>query len=237
MMVWLKNSTWPKVLLTLLVGYSAGWITVYKHLWPYEQTKILKQKFFGGFYQSPNSVHGRNTQFQLLATHAEVVLVGDSLTEQGLWHEMFPNAHIANRGISGDNSTQILKRIRTIHLVGAQKAFLMFGINDIMQGRNADEVFSNYRRIVESLRSKGTSVVIQSNVECSVRYCGEQVSEVRKLNGLLQAYADSVKLPFVNLNALMSTSEKGLKENLTFDGVHLNGYGYQIWKELMAEHI
>ena len=34
---------------------------------------------------------------------ADIVMLGDSLTEWGNWHELVPEYRVINRGISGDN--------------------------------------------------------------------------------------------------------------------------------------
>ena len=51
----------------------------------------------------------RASQFAELApAPGHVVLLGDSITEQGLWQEWFSGQPVLNRGISGETSADLL---------------------------------------------------------------------------------------------------------------------------------
>lgn len=47
-------------------------------------------------------------------SNGAIVFVGNSITEGGNWSELFPDKHILNRGIGGDVSDGVLKRLRQI---------------------------------------------------------------------------------------------------------------------------
>ena len=73
----------------------------------------------------------KRTQFaELVPQPKAVVMLGDSITEGGIWNEWFPNQNILNRGIGGETAPQVLARTHTA--ISEPKAvFLLKGTNDL----------------------------------------------------------------------------------------------------------
>ena len=133
-------------------------------------------------------------------------------------------------GLGSDKSIDILRRIDTILSVHPQKAFIMVGINDIANG-SKDELFGNYVKIIEELRTNGIEVFVQSTIECSISVCGDMNALIRIHNRLLEDYCIDHGFVFVNINEQLSTKSDGLLPQYTYDGVHLLGKGYYVWAE------
>ena len=53
----------------------------------------------------------------------EIVFLGNSITEQGRWSEIFNNKHIVNRGIGGDRTDGVLFRLTEVISSKPQKIF------------------------------------------------------------------------------------------------------------------
>ena len=123
----------------------------------------------------------------------KIVMIGDSITYGGNWNELFPTITIENRGISGNKTEDILKRMEPILALKPHKAFVMAGINDIYGGLSINIIFKNYINIINLLQNKNIIVYIQSTLECSRYYCGDNIETVRALNNKLKVYADEQK--------------------------------------------
>jgi len=176
----------------------------------------------------------RATIQQAFARKSDVVMVGDSLTAGVEWQEVFPHLVVANRGIGGDTTADILRRIDTIRATEAKRAFVMAGINDVVEGVSVEKVLDNYRQIIDKLKAHGMEVVVQSTIECAESRCGaRRLSEVRELNKQLRAYAETNGLAFIDLNDGIVT-DAGLSPAATVDGIHLNADGYRHWKRKLA---
>ena len=74
-------------------------------------------------------------------------MIGDSIIQNAIWSEIFPNVKIANRGVASDNTENVLNRIDTILAVNPSKALIMMGIIDIHSSINIDKILN---RIKES---------------------------------------------------------------------------------------
>jgi len=185
--------------------------------------------------------HERVSFFEKLGSKADIVMVGDSLIDGAEWHELFPGAAIANRGISGDTTGGVLERMDGIVSVGARKAFVMIGINDFTDtDLTVEAVFDNYRRIIARLEHSGARVFVQSTLMCNEKKaawtsCAAANAKIGRLNGKLAGLA-SAKVAFVDINRGLA-GPGGLRDELTYDGVHLNGDGYRIWRDEIAPFV
>ena len=76
---------------------------------------------------------GRRAFYELTPVKKHnIVMLGNSLTERGLWGEYFQPAYVLNRGIGGDCVSGMIARLETI-LSGKPKAmFIMAGTNDLI---------------------------------------------------------------------------------------------------------
>ena len=179
----------------------------------------------------------RNQLFDAFAPQVDVVMIGDSLTEGVIWSEVFPNTKIANRGIGGDRTIDILNRMDPILALHPKKAFILVGLNDLATGVSVDDAFNHYQKIIERLEKNQIQVYIQSTVECSRVRCGKQVDEVRALNACLKKYAADHRITFIDLNSLLSSKRLGLVPKYTSDGSHLTAAGYIAWSQMVQPYM
>jgi len=61
----------------------------------------------------------------------DIIMLGDSITHEGLWQEYFPSRNIRNRGIGGDTTRDIRNRLDAIYPLRPQQLFLPIGGNDL----------------------------------------------------------------------------------------------------------
>lgn len=180
----------------------------------------------------------RTSFFRTLGRPAEVVMIGDSLTDGAEWAEMFPDQDIVNRGIDSDTTDGVLARVDDIVAARPRQAFVMIGINDFADGRrDVDAVFGNYHAIVSRLRQAGIRVVVQSTLPCNEakaawKSCASINGKIARLNARLPSLA-APGVVFVDLRPLLAP-DGNLKSEVTYDGVHLNGDGYRLWKQAIA---
>lgn len=178
--------------------------------------------------------------FDALGAYASTVMIGDSLTDGAEWKEMFPGVAVVNRGIDGDTTAGVLRRMDAITSARARKAFVMIGINDFKEGRTVDAVFQDYGSIVSRLEKAGMRVFVQSTLLCNEAKAGwiscvRIQGKLRELNRRLSGLA-SATVTYIDINAGL-TGPEGLRPDLTYDGVHLNGEGYRIWRDEISKFV
>jgi lysophospholipase L1-like esterase len=221
-------------------SFGAGAIVQKYKLYPLQPVRAVRDAILGNLldrFPADTAPKPRNSIFEAFHPHADIVMIGDSITQQAEWKEIFPASSIANRGIDFDRSYDILRRIPTALKVKPKKAFVMFGITDFVDFRTVDSVFANYQRVIEQLEAAHVQVYIQSTLECSRTTCEQMLDKVRMLNAKLQSYANDKAIPFIDINRGMTSAEDGLLKQYTFDGIHLIGSGYVEWRKAIEPHI
>ncbi len=169
----------------------------------------------------------KKSLFEKQATRADIVMIGDSLIDGAEWDELLPGRDIANRGIAGDHVGGILYRMNSIYPLGAKKAFILAGYNDVRMGRPTSDVLEDYKAIVEGLLAHGTTPYIASTILVGNNLT-QWNDEIREFNAMLKEYARKTDVQFIDLNKSLVPNDKKLDKNFTRDGIHLNGNAYEM---------
>jgi lysophospholipase L1-like esterase len=185
---------------------------------------------------------GRAEHFRFLAPeHGAIVFLGDSLTEQAEWAELLGRADVKNRGIGGDSTEAILNRIdEAIHGQPA-KVFILAGINDLVY-RPKEKVPASLTQIVCAIRHRSprTEIYVQSllPVNNDVRKTGRSLQDIRFINEELAGLAQAgLGVVWIDLYPLMADEHGRLKAEYTYDGIHLNGDAYRVWRDAVAPFV
>ncbi|MCK5148131.1 hypothetical protein KAR48_15355 [bacterium] len=189
----------------------------------------------------------QKTQFELLENTAkDIMLLGDSITDCGEWSELLPGYLTRNRGISGDRTDGVLKRMDEILSGRPKKIFLMIGVNDLSLGFSVDDIIANYRRIIRDIRngSPETKLYIQSllpvNPAPEYSRFRDHVNKTRSiqlLNSRLKDLAKASGLTYIDLYSHFTVEHNYLNPDYTNDGLHLTGPGYIMWVSLLQGYL
>ncbi len=193
---------------------------------------IKKMSTFESFY-----IH-KQSLYKTLAANStyKIAMLGDSITDWSEWNELFERNDIINRGISGDSTDGLLKRIDGINS-SVSKVFIMIGINDLSKGKSVAYVFNNYKKIVTLLKQKNMQPIIQSILFVDpVKNQRVKNSDIEQLNNKLKKYAVENDMVYIDLNMKLSKDKK-LRSDYSYDGLHLNGDAYKAWKEILEPYL
>lgn len=205
---------------------------------------------FGGFRffvlrmaKVPNGIdfYNRTSHFETLPDiDGEIFFLGNSLTEQANWNELF-HANCLNRAISGDDTERLLQRMDDIVKRKPSKVFIMIGINDLSRNASHAEILENYRQILTKLRSGSprTRVYVQSilpvnNILYNHR---KNNSDINTVNAGIRSLASEMDCTYIDLSDRFTDAAGNLAETYTIDGAHLNGQGYLLWRDVLAPYV
>ena len=193
----------------------------------------MKNKGITGTYQ-----HRVNLFQQLPLQKGDIVFLGNSITEQCEWSELLNNSKIKNRGISGDMTDGVLKRLNEITKATPSKIFLMIGVNDLIL-RRPEEIIDLYGQIVDRIinESPESELFIQSvlPINNEQRNTGLKNIDILKINSGIQELATKNKLNYIDLHTLLKDEKGQLLAKYTKDGIHINGDAYLIWKTAIQD--
>ena len=211
-----------------------------------EKEEILKFNKFAEDIEAWNKAmkayyYHRKEQFEMLPnTENEIIMLGNSITDQCEWHELFNDINIKNRGIGGDDTDGILERLSEITESQPKKIFILIGTNDLAYGKSSDHVMSNYRKIIEQIKreSPKTKIYVQSvlPVDDALHYTRPN-PEIIKINDQLADLAKENQLTYIDLWSYFKDNTGKLNYEYSIDGLHLNANGYKLWKKIIHKYI
>jgi len=170
----------------------------------------------------------------------DIIFLGNSITDNCEWAELFGNPHIKNRGIGGDDTDGILERLNDITSGQPSKIFLMIGTNDLAYGKTVDYIVANYRKIITQIRQESprTKIYIQSVLPTDdAVQINRKNTDIILINEGLQKIAREYSLPYIDLFNPFKTENNKLNREYSLDGLHLNGKGYLLWKDIIARYV
>ncbi|MCU0381077.1 MAG: GDSL-type esterase/lipase family protein, partial [Chitinophagaceae bacterium] len=145
---------------------------------------------------------------------------------------------VVNRGIGGDITFGMLKRLPAVTALRPSKIFLLIGINDIGKDIPPAVIADNIGRIIDRIRAESpdTRIILQTILPVNPTVQGfpqhyDKNDKVLATNKLLRTIASGRNVPLADLHAVFRDRQGLLKKELTIDGLHLDprGKGYETW--------
>ena len=194
---------------------------------------------FGTYYDQ------RELLFEAMPTSEnDIIFLGNSITDGGEWAELFQNPNCKNRGISADITQGVLNRLETITKGQPAMVFLMIGTNDMNWGVSNDTIAMSIREIVQRIKQESprTRIVVQSILptnDCYGYFSGhtKRYADVPVINGMLKTMAEEEGVEYLDLFSHFANAEGKLDPKYSNDGLHINGEGYELWKEIVDDEI
>ncbi|WP_218975576.1 GDSL-type esterase/lipase family protein [Mesobacillus foraminis] len=179
-----------------------------------------------------------------------VVFLGDSLVEFFQVNEYFEGVTAINRGIKGDTTEGVLKRMKeSVHDVKASKVFLLIGTNDLgIEEKEPEYIVNNIGKIVQEIRdhNPGTKIYIQSlypvNHSDAKKIDKADVGnrtnkDITLINEGLKKLCEAEGITYIDVYSNLLDEDQMLDLDYTREGLHLNGQGYQKVVEILRPYI
>ena len=172
----------------------------------------------------------------------KVIFLGNSITEMGDWKKATGDTTVINRGIGGDITYGILKRLKDITDRQPSKVFLLIGINDIGKDIPDALIADNDLKIVREIHSKSpkTQIYVESVLPVNSTMPNfpqhyDKEEHVVALNKLLQANAAAGGYTYVDIFHLFVDADGRLQSQLTYEGLHVKPPAYVIWVDYLKK--
>lgn len=212
---------------------------------------IFKDKFykyFDNYKEKSNNVYflNRDELFKVFPkSKNSIIFIGNSLTQNFEFAELFQNLSIKNRGIIGDYTSTLYNRLEPIIEEKPEKIFIEIGINDLGINLPNDSLVNNYIKIIDKLQSKtpNSKIYIQSifPVKNDSQYLKSITNpEVNKnvvlVNKELKSICEKKKMTYIDIYSSFEL-EGQMNPKYSIDGVHLNGAGYLLWRDKLKSFV
>ncbi|MFF1830718.1 GDSL-type esterase/lipase family protein [Paenarthrobacter sp. NPDC058040] len=161
-----------------------------------------------------------------------VLFLGDSITEQGMWHEWFPDVPTLNRGVGGDTVQGVRQRLDSA-VNQPLLISLLIGTNDLggLGTTQPAALAAQFSDLVVELRALAPDAVLVIN--SVMPRTPHFASTIQDLNVRYQDIAAREGASFLNLWPILASPDGGLRSEFTADNLHLNGAGYEAWTKTL----
>jgi lysophospholipase L1-like esterase len=184
-------------------------------------------------------------QDQLKVTQGRLVgacVFGDSISS-GLGNTLGNTTYnFAMGGLSSVSLLEQLKMVRAAN-VQCQKVVIAIGTNDAWYSIRDEDFISNFQQSIAWARSLGAEQVtvlpaFYSTLEASYKpeYAGT-LERVDEINSLIRQVAAVERVPVVDADLQPLFADHALRTDVTFDGVHLNDQGKDIYRRALLKVI
>jgi lysophospholipase L1-like esterase len=159
-----------------------------------------------------------------------IVMLGDSITEEGRWSELLPAVPIVNEGHSGFTTEQLDSIAAEVATARPARVFVLTGTNDIRDDRPPSWTALHLASMLDRFAdvAPDTEVVLQT-----VLPRADAPDAVRATNEAIKAVAAERELVLLDLHPAFDDGSGGLEPTDTRDGIHLSAAGYDRWAALL----
>lgn len=173
-----------------------------------------------------------------------IAFVGDSITDFFRICEFYLKKRVYNRGISGDTSQGVLNRLKeSVYDLKPEKVFLLIGTNDIARPRyDENQTAKNIAEIVREINENcpDTIVYVESVYPVSEKYTGlgkRTNIKVNSLNKKIKNALEDLSCVYIDFHQHLAGNDGNLKDEYTYDGLHLSGDGYKKVIEILKPYL
>ena len=192
----------------------------------------------------------RTNEFKIYNRFAKpggIVFVGDSLTQRYPLNEFYPGLHLYNRGIDGDTTEGVLKRLElSIFDLKPTLVILQIGTNDLqVAGLSKETTIANIQQIVKTIQTTQPLIhiilVSLYPVNLSVDKLVNKFivgprnnDDIKSIN---QAIEKTQGVRFVDAYSHLLNEDKELNMQFSKEGLHLSLAGYATITPLIRDAI
>jgi len=168
-----------------------------------------------------------------------ILFVGSSSVR--LWPTAiaFPGKPIINRGFGGSELSDVIHFYdQLIKPYAPSRIFVYAGDNDIGNGKTPDQVFQDYKELVDLGQSDfpDTKFIFISIKPSKLRW--SKWPTMAKANRMVREYAEGhPSLGYADLATPLLDDNGRPKDVFIADGLHLNEQGYKLWQQALAPYL
>lgn len=174
------------------------------------------------------------------------VFMGDSITDNWAKKDMnfFTSNNFVGRGISGQTTSHMLVRFRRdVVDLNPKYVVIMAGTNDIALNNGEishENILGNIISMCEIAKANKIKPILCSVLPADRFRWRPQLTpaeDIVKLNKMIQEYAKSARIPYVDYHSVLKDENNALPEKHAADGVHPNLDCYKIMEEIIVKYL
>ncbi len=166
-----------------------------------------------------------------------IVLFGDSQIELWRMCPFFGITPMRNRGISGEQASEAIKRFHNDALnLNPDLIVILTGANDLTHGRNVKDIAADIESMISMAKNNSISTLVGSLLPFREGvYSDSRITEIKLLNDKIQSLSEKYNSKFMDFYSLLADNKGFLDPDFTDDGKHPNINGYFLMSNLLLK--
>ena len=128
-----------------------------------------------------------------------------------------------------------------LNMAGVRKVFICMGTNDLVSAE-ASVVADRYASYIDGIVEANPGIrvfIVSTTPRCdSAQTPGLTNDKIDELNALMQAYCETHRLDYIDINTALKNDTDALYSGYSSDGyVHMNNTGYGVWAGQIASYV
>lgn len=214
----------------LILGILLGITTVCGALYyffvarPAMEEKEAQKQLIAQYYTDKLALYQQENE-AYADYEVDVAFLGDSLTDGCDLSKYYPQYKTANRGIGGETTIGLQKRMQVSAYDLRPKVVVM-----LIGGNNLDTMFDNYEELLIGLQTNlpRTKVILVSLTSMGNQWAHKN-SLAAYQNVKIKLLAEKYGFAFVDVfSPLLDAQTNEIRAEYTVEGVHLNDAGYWV---------
>lgn len=162
---------------------------------------------------------------------ANILLIGDSITEAFPHSTLLRGHTVVNRGVYGDNTRLVLKRLeKDVLREQCDAVFLLIGTNDMASGFSNGETITNIDLMLKQIAARAVSRTVYVQSILPTRSLPDRpIDRIEFLNYQIRRVAKLHSAHYLDIGSLFVNSNGEIAEEYSTDGLHLTEEGYTVW--------
>ena len=122
-----------------------------------------------------------------------------------------------------------------------KKIYIQVGINELGTG-DVDYFITQYKNVIDEIRLLQPNAIIYINSILHVTEARDKQGDyinnqaINERNEALAQLANDVDIFYIDVNPVLDDDEGNLRQDLSWDNVHLTANSYPMWYEFLKEH-
>ncbi len=179
------------------------------------------------------------------AKEGQVVFFGDSITEMlnvSDWYGDYSvksGLELYNRGIGGDTTLGLYRRAKeNVLCIKPEAVVILIGTNDLQFGFTPDFIAMNMENTLKLFKEEcpDCKVILEAVYPVTEGKAGKRKNmDILEVNRKYKALAEKYGAAFIDLTAVLADEKGNLKDEYTYDGLHLSARGYEVTTREIAK--
>jgi acyl-CoA thioesterase I len=217
------------------VKATRDWITSRGEIWSQDFAELAR-------YRSENA------ELKTRGISPNTVFIGDSITDMWALEQQFGDYAVANRGIGGQTSSQLLLRFRQdVIALKPRQMILLVGTNDLAGNTgpmSQEAIMDNICSMAELAQCHHIQPILCSllPVHCYSNQAWDNFllrapARITQLNAAIQEYCQTRNIPYIDYFSAMVDENGLLTASYSDDGLHPNALGYRRMESVLTSYL